>query len=53
MINPYTQIVNYDKPDLKEYLAKIGMIDIFKPLLKDFKDVTLFKGTVGTTKPRN
>lgn len=46
MINPYTQIINYDKPDLKEYLAKIGMIDIFKPLLKDFKDVTLFKGTV-------
>lgn len=46
MINPYTQIINYDKPDLKEYLAKIGLLEVFTPLLKEFKDATLFKGTV-------
>lgn len=46
MINPYISILNYDKADLKEHLAKIGLIDIFKPLLKDFKDATLFKGVV-------
>lgn len=46
MINPYIQILNYDKPDLKEYLYSIGLFDIFKPLLKEFGDPTLFKGAV-------
>lgn len=46
MINPYVEIINYEKADLKEYLAKIGLSDIFKPLLKEFKDATLFKGVV-------
>lgn len=46
MISPYTQIINFDKPDLKEYLGKIGLLDVFKPLLKEFKDATLFKGAV-------
>jgi len=46
MINPYLKILEYDKPDLKDYLAKIELLYIFKPLLKDFKDVTLFRGTV-------
>jgi hypothetical protein len=46
MITPYSSIINYDKPDLKEYLAKIELLDIFKPLLKEFKDITLFRGAV-------
>lgn len=45
MINPYTSILAYDKPDLKDYLASIG-IDAFKPLLKEFSDPTLFRGAV-------
>lgn len=45
MINPYSQIISYNKPDLKDYLAGIG-IDAFKPLLKEFSDPTLFRGAV-------
>jgi len=46
MINPYIAIINYDKPDLQAYLEKIGILYIFKPLLKEFKDPTLFRGAV-------
>lgn len=45
MINPYLNILNYDKPDLKDYLDSIG-IEAFKPLLKEFSDQTLFRGAV-------
>ena len=45
MINPYSKILEYDKPDLKNYLESIG-IDCFKPLLKEFSDQTLFRGAV-------
>lgn len=46
MINPYLKILEYDKPDLKEYLEGIGLLDVFKPLLKEFSDQTLFRGAV-------
>lgn len=46
MINPYLSILQYDKPDLKEYMANIGVLDVFKPLLKEFSDITLFRGAV-------
>ena len=46
MINVYTAILNYEKADLKEYLVKIGLSEVFKPLLKEFKDATLFRGAV-------
>jgi len=45
LINPYLKILQYDKPDLKDYLDTIG-IDAFKPLLKEFSDPTLFRGAV-------
>lgn len=45
MINPYSKILECEG-DLKELLNKIGLVDVFKPLLKEFSDVTLFRGAV-------
>lgn len=44
MINPYIEIVNHEG-DLLKFLNKIGMIDTFKPLLKEFGSV-IFPGAV-------
>lgn len=46
MITVFSNIIGYDKPDLKEYLGKIEVLNIFKPLLKEFTDITLFRGAV-------
>lgn len=46
MINIYSSILSYNKADLKEYLGKLGVLYIFKPLVKEFKDITMFRGVV-------
>ena len=45
MINPYLEIIKHEG-DLKDLINKIGLVDVFKPLLKEFSDVTLFRGAV-------
>ncbi len=45
MVNPYSEIIKHEG-DLKELLNKLGLVDVFKPLLKEFSDVTLFRGAV-------
>ncbi len=45
MVNPYTQIINYDKPDLASHLEKIELLHIFKPLLNEFEG-KIFNGAV-------
>ncbi len=46
MINVYSAVLAYTKVDLKEYLGKLEVFYIFKPLVKEFKDITLFRGAV-------
>ena len=45
MINPYIEIMKAEG-DMKEYLVKLQLLKIFKPLLKEFSDQTLFRGAV-------
>jgi len=46
MINPYQLLVKQEEEDFEEYLRKVHLIDIFKPLLEEFGDPELFKGVV-------
>jgi len=46
MINPYTAILEYSKPDLKEYLGKIDLLTVFQPVVREFKDASIFRGVV-------
>jgi hypothetical protein len=46
MIAPYNSIIKSEEEDFEEYLRKIHLIDIFKPLLEEFGDKDLFKGVV-------
>ena len=48
MINTYKSIIAYDEGDdfFDEYLTKIGLIEIFKPLLEVFTEKEVFKKVV-------
>lgn len=46
MIAPYQVLVKQDEEDFEEYLRKVHLFDIFKPLLEEFGDIELFKGVV-------
>lgn len=45
MINIYHSIVSYQKDDFKEHLNRIGVLDIFNPLSKEFEG-KIFNGVV-------
>jgi hypothetical protein len=46
MINAYHSLIKSEEEDFEEYLRKLYLIDIFKPLLEEFSDKGLFKGVV-------
>ena len=46
MISPFNELINTDKDDYEDYLTKIHLIGIFKPVLEEFQDPDLFKGVV-------
>lgn len=46
MISAYHEIIKSEEEDFEEYLRKLYLIDIFKPILEEFPDKELFKGIV-------
>lgn len=46
MINPYYSIITTDEVDFEDFLRKLNLFEIFKPILEEFPDVELFKGIV-------
>lgn len=46
MINPYFSIVTTDELNFEEFLRKLNLIEIFRPVLVEFPDMDLFKGIV-------
>jgi len=46
MINPYYSIITTDEIDFEEFLRKLNLLEIFRPVLVEFQDIDLFKGIV-------
>lgn len=46
MISAYTSIINYTKDDLKEHLGKIELLTVFQPIVREFKDLLIFRGVL-------
>lgn len=46
MINPYYTITTTDEANFQDFLTKLNLIEIFRPVLEEFPDVELFKGIV-------
>lgn len=43
MISPFHTLVNYQEDDWQDYLEKCLLIDIFTPVIKEYKDVQVLK----------
>lgn len=46
MIAPFQSIIKYEEDDFEDYLKRVYLFDIFKPLLEEFGDPSLFKAVV-------